>query len=112
MRTDAWIGYEPLAEQGYDHEAVAVCGDHAKTDKHLPGIHIAFGNLAIPWFLGTAIVCRRSICRHTSTNTYCGSTVGSGLWSHLIASWGLPYEHQRPLQGCIKGSGNILEFRS
>ena len=45
VRTDAWIGYEPLAEQGYDHEAVAVCGDHAKADKHLPMIHITFGNL-------------------------------------------------------------------
>ena len=52
VRTDAWIGYQPLAEQGYDHEAVAVCGDHAKTDKHLPMIHIAFGNLDA-WLLGT-----------------------------------------------------------
>jgi transposase-like protein len=52
VKTDAWIGYEPLAEAGYDHEPVAVCGDHAKTDKHLPMIHIAFGNLDA-WLLGT-----------------------------------------------------------
>ena len=52
VRTDAWIGYEPLSEQGYDHEAVAACGDHAKTDKHLPMIHITFGNLDA-WLLGT-----------------------------------------------------------
>jgi len=52
VRTDAWIGYEPLAARGYDHEAVAVRGDHAKTDKHLPMIHIAFGNLDA-WLLGT-----------------------------------------------------------
>lgn len=52
VRTDAWIGYEPLTEHGYDHEAVAVCGDHAKTDKHLPMIHITFGNLDA-WLLGT-----------------------------------------------------------
>lgn len=52
VRTDAWIGYEPLSEQGYDHEAVAVCGDHAKTNKHLPIIHITFGNLDA-WLLGT-----------------------------------------------------------
>ena len=52
MRTDAWIGYEPMAARGYGHEAVAVRGDHAKTDKHLPMIHIAFGNLDA-WLLGT-----------------------------------------------------------
>jgi transposase-like protein len=52
VRTDAWIGYEPLAARGYGHEAVAVRGDHAKTDKHLPMIHIAFGNLDA-WLLGT-----------------------------------------------------------
>ena len=52
VRTDAWIGYQPLAALGYSHEAVAVCGDHAKTDKHLPMIHIAFGNLDA-WLLGT-----------------------------------------------------------
>jgi transposase-like protein len=52
VRTDAWIGYEPLTACGYAHEAVAVRGDHAKTDKHLPMIHIAFGNLDA-WLLGT-----------------------------------------------------------
>lgn len=52
VRTDGWIGYEPLTARGYAHEAVAVRGDHAKTDKHLPMIHIAFGNLDT-WLLGT-----------------------------------------------------------
>ena len=52
VRTDAWVGYETLVAQGYDHEAVAACGDHAKTDKHLPMIHITFGNLDA-WLLGT-----------------------------------------------------------
>ena len=52
VRTDAWIGYEPLTMRGYNHKAVAICGDHAKTDKHLPMIHIAFGNLDV-WLLGT-----------------------------------------------------------
>ena len=45
------------------------------------------------------------------TNMYFGSTVGSGLWSHLIAFWGSLYEHQLLLmRACIKGSGNILAF--
>jgi transposase-like protein len=52
VRTDGWIGYAPLSEHGYDHKPQAVCGDQAKTDKHLPMIHIAFGNLDA-WLLGT-----------------------------------------------------------
>ncbi len=52
VRTDGWIGYDPLAAQGYRHEAVAVRRDQAKADKHLPMIHVAFGNLDA-WLLGT-----------------------------------------------------------
>lgn len=52
VRTDGWVGYDRLGTLGYRHEAVAVCGDHAKTDKHLPMIHIVFGNLDT-WLLGT-----------------------------------------------------------
>jgi hypothetical protein len=37
---------------GFRHEPVAVRGDHAKTDQHLPMIHIVFGNLD-SWLLGT-----------------------------------------------------------
>lgn len=52
VRTDGWIGYADLGELGYRHEAVAVRGDHEKTDKHLPMIHVVFGNLDT-WLLGT-----------------------------------------------------------
>lgn len=52
VRTDGWIGYDRFGKLGYRHEAIAVCGDHATTDKHLPMIHIAFGNLDT-WLLGT-----------------------------------------------------------
>jgi transposase-like protein len=52
VRTDAWVGYDRLGTLGYRHEALAICGDHAKTDKHLPMIHIVFGNLDT-WLLGT-----------------------------------------------------------
>ncbi len=50
--TDGWIGYENLGKIRFRHEAVAVNGDHAKTDQHLPMIHIVFGNLDA-WLLGT-----------------------------------------------------------
>jgi len=52
IRTDGWIGYENLHKLGYKHTAVKVRGDQAKTDQHLPMIHIVFGNLDA-WFLGT-----------------------------------------------------------
>jgi len=52
IRTDGWIGYENLGKMGFRHEAVAVNGDHAKTDQHLPMIHVVFGNLDA-WLLGT-----------------------------------------------------------
>lgn len=52
VRTDGWGGYDGLHELGYHHKAVPICGDHAKTDQHLPMIHIVFGNLDA-WLLGT-----------------------------------------------------------
>jgi hypothetical protein len=58
VRTDGWIGYAPLASLGYRHMPVAVRGDQAKTDVHLPMIHLAFSNLDA-WLLGTHLACRK-----------------------------------------------------
>ena len=52
IRTDGWTGYDNLHGLGYKHIAVPIRGDQAKTDKHLPMIHIVFGNLDA-WLLGT-----------------------------------------------------------
>lgn len=52
VRTDGWTGYDNLQKLGYRHKAVAIQGDHTKTDQHLPMIHIVFGNLDA-WLLGT-----------------------------------------------------------
>ena len=52
VRTDGWTGYDNLHGLGYKHVAVPIRGDQAKTDKHLPMIHIVFGNLDA-WLLGT-----------------------------------------------------------
>jgi transposase-like protein len=52
VRTDGWGGYENLGKLGYKHKVVLIKGDHAKTDQHLPMIHIVFGNLDA-WLLGT-----------------------------------------------------------
>lgn len=45
VRTDGWIGYDNLATLGYRHHPVATQGDPAKTEAHLPMLHIVFGNL-------------------------------------------------------------------
>ncbi len=50
--TDGWTGYDNLHKLDYKHTAVPVRGDQAKTDQHLPMIHIVFGNLDA-WLLGT-----------------------------------------------------------
>ena len=52
VRTDGWVGYAPLPEQGYQHLAIPIGGDHAKTDQHLPMIHLVFSNLD-SWLIGT-----------------------------------------------------------
>ena len=52
VRTDGWTGYDNLEKLGYMHKVVLIQGDHAKTDQHLPMIHIVFGNLDA-WLLGT-----------------------------------------------------------
>ncbi len=52
VRTDGWTGYDNLHKLGYQHTAVPVRGDQAKTDQHLPMIHIVFGKLDA-WLLGT-----------------------------------------------------------
>lgn len=51
IRTDGWTGYDNLATLGYRHDSVAIQGDQAKTEAHLPMIHIVFGNLDA-WLLG------------------------------------------------------------
>jgi len=52
VRTDGWTGYDNLHKLGYRHRPVAIQGDQAKTEQHLPMIHIVFGNLDT-WLLGT-----------------------------------------------------------
>lgn len=52
VRTDGWEGYNELSAMGYVHEPMVLGGDGAKTDAHLPLIHIAFSNLKT-WLMGT-----------------------------------------------------------
>lgn len=52
VRTDGWIAYDGMPDLGFHHEPVKLCGDHEKTDAHLPMIHLVFSNLKT-WINGT-----------------------------------------------------------
>lgn len=52
VRTDGHHTYNDLPNFGYQHESISVRGDHAKTDAHLPMIHLIFSNLKT-WIHGT-----------------------------------------------------------
>jgi hypothetical protein len=45
IKTDDWSGYDNLAQKGYQVTQLAQRGDSEITEKHLPLIHLVFGNL-------------------------------------------------------------------
>lgn len=50
--TDDWSGYASLRKRGYDHHAIAECGDPEVAEEFLPIIHLVFSNLKT-WLGGT-----------------------------------------------------------
>jgi len=43
--TDDWSGYAGLRKRGYDHHAIAECGDPEVAEQFMPMIHLVFSNL-------------------------------------------------------------------
>ena len=43
--TDDWSGYTSLRKRGYDHHAIAECGDPEVAEQFMPMIHLVFSNL-------------------------------------------------------------------
>jgi hypothetical protein len=43
--TDDWSGYGSLRKLGYDHHAIAECGDPEVAEEFMPIIHLVFSNL-------------------------------------------------------------------
>jgi len=43
--TDDWSGYASLRKRGYDHHAIAECGDPEMVEQFMPMIHLVFSNL-------------------------------------------------------------------
>ena len=52
IRTDAFAGYTPLKSLGYVHQSLALQGDPAKAEAHLPMVHLVISNLKT-WIMGT-----------------------------------------------------------
>lgn len=50
--TDAWKGYGPLQDMGYEHLPVAQSDDPAVAEEYLPIVHLVFSNLKA-WIVGT-----------------------------------------------------------
>ena len=50
--TDDWSGYADLRKRGYDHRAIAECGDPEISEEFLPISHLVFANLKT-WLAGT-----------------------------------------------------------
>ncbi len=43
--TDDWSGYGSLRKEGYDHHAIAECGDPEVAEEFMPIVHLVFSNL-------------------------------------------------------------------
>ena len=50
--SDDWSGYGNLRKLGYDHHAIAECGDPEIAEEFMPMIHLVFSNLKT-WLNGT-----------------------------------------------------------
>ena len=43
--TDDWSGYASLRKRGFDHHAIAECGEPEVAEQFMPMIHLVFSNL-------------------------------------------------------------------
>ena len=61
-------GYAGLGKRGYEHFAVAECGDPEVAEQYLPIIHLVFANLKT-WLIGIHTALATSTYKPTSTSS-------------------------------------------
>ena len=74
--TDDWSGYASLRKRGYDHHAIAECGEPEVAEEFMPMIHLVFTNLKT-WLNGIDHGVSAKHLRATSTSSRSASTGGS-----------------------------------
>src|SRR5271166_5605170 len=108
--TDDWSGYADLRKRGYDHHAIAECGDSEVTDEFLPIIHLVFANLKT-WLIGILTGSANGIYKPTSTNSRFGSTGASTRSTPSVrCSASLATQRRRPMPSFIPATGITLHL--
>ena len=106
--TDDWSGYAGLGKRGYEHFAVAECGDPEVAEQYLPIIHLVFANLKT-WLIGSTTALATSTYKPTSTSSPSASTGGSTRSTpsaHCSASRATPL--LQPMPSFTRESGGTL----
>ena len=107
--TDDWSGYAGLGKRGYEHFAVAECGDPEVAEQYLPIIHLVFANLKT-WLIGIHHgVSHQHLQSPTSTSSPSASTGGSTRSTpsaHCSASRATPL--LQPMPSFTRESGGTL----
>ena len=107
--TDDWSGYAGLGKRGYEHFAVAECGDPEVAEQYLPIIHLVFANLKT-WLIGIHHgVSHQHLQAYLSTSSPSASTGGSTRSTpsaHCSASRATPL--LQPMPSFTRESGGTL----
>ena len=102
--TDDWSGYASLRKRGYDHHAIAECGDPEVAEEFLP--ILVFSNLKT-WLNG--IQAAPSTCKPTSTSSRSGSIAASTPLTPSARSSASPEgRSHRPSPSYIPANGRTL----
>ena len=76
---DDWSGYASLRKRGYDHHAIARCGDPEVAEEFLPISLIVFSNLKSLIVPASITASAPSTCKPTSTSSRSGSIAACPL---------------------------------